>query len=132
MQESDRVSTYTIIHIGKSIFCHDLQLHLMRKTLSFSPLKASHRASRPEILPKKLFHNFYQKKGVDFLLLKDAASEIEYSCKNKNEMINNSIIVSKLHMVRKKKDFSCKWYTLHVLRFWQFLRFQILVGFLFF
>ena len=47
-------------------------------------------------------------------------------------MINNSIKISKLHIIRKKKAFTFRWYTLHVLKFWQLLRFQIIVGLHFF
>ena len=36
-------------------------------------------------------------------------------------MINNSINVSKLHIIRKKKDFTFRWYTLHLLKFCQFV-----------
>ena len=35
-------------------------------------------------------------------------------------MINNSINVSKLHIIRKKNDCSFRWYALHLLKFVNF------------
>ena len=37
-------------------------------------------------------------------------------------MLNNSIKVSKLQVIRKEKDCTFRWYTLHVPRFWQFFK----------
>ena len=43
-------------------------------------------------------------------------------------MISNSIKVSKLHIIRKTKDCTFRSYTLHVLKFGNFVRFQAIVG----
>ena len=37
-------------------------------------------------------------------------------------MINKSINTSKLLILRKEKDFIFRWYTFHILKFWQFLK----------
>ena len=64
MLESDRTFTKTIIHICESIF---YKIHLMRMKLPFPLLKASSQVLLGlKYFEKNFFHNFHQKKGVDF------------------------------------------------------------------
>ena len=99
----------------RAYFYHYLQIHLMTLKLSSSIHKAciTSSASRPEILWKHVFHNFWQEKGV--------CSNGMLHLKLTNLMMNNSINVSKLHMTRQKKDCTFRWYTLRLLKFCHFL-----------
>ena len=100
----------------RAYFYHYLQIHLMTLKLSFSIHKAciTSSASRPEILWKHVFYNFWQEKGV--------CSNGMLHLKLTNLMINNSINVSKLHIIRQKKDCTFRWYTLRLPKFCHFLK----------
>ena len=80
------------------MFHRCLQMHLMRMKLSFSLLKASSQVLLGlRYFVKNFFIFFCWKKGL-IVLLQDVAFEII------NLMINNSISVSKMHIIRQKKD----------------------------
>ena len=93
----------------------------MRTKLSLSLLKASLQV----LLGLKYFENivliiFQRKRGLNFLL-QHAEFKNGHTYESINLMIDNSINVSKLHNIRKKKDSTFRSYRLHLLELFQFL-----------
>ena len=69
----------------------------------------------------KMSFIIFTRKRELILLLQVAASDkkIWYTYENINQKINNSIKISKLYIIRKKKGYFFKLYTSHVHKFWQ-------------
>ena len=79
MPETDKAFTKTITHLWEIIFCHYLQMHLMRMNLLFFLLNASRQVlSDLKYSDKIFFRNFYRKKWVNFAL-QHAAFEIGHT-----------------------------------------------------
>ena len=71
--------------------------------LFFPPQGITSSASRPEIL-KKIFLVFFDRGKLWILLLQYPAFKNGHTLENIDLMINNFINVSKLHIIRQKKD----------------------------